>query len=184
MCSKLTNSVFAKFLEHFGLATQSDSFFTVESESDLIVPDIANPINLTGMSQIREINGFELDITTQSIKNISGRTLTMVGDMAVQFEQTGSQQTEFYIYSEYSSDGITWTFNQNSLREVAVVKTGIDYLSIPSLNIGDWEDGGYIRFVFAKDGNGGVLIESTVKTIGGVNMSGHSFIWNMRERQN
>lgn len=183
MCNLPPLSWLEKSIAKLGISTKSDSFFTVESESQLQVPDIANPINLTGMNIIREINGFELDVTTQSIKNISGRTLTMVGDMAVQFEQTGSQQAEFYVYSEYSNDGITWTFNQNSLREVAVVKTGIDYLSIPSLNIGDWEDGGYIRFMFAKEGNGGVLIESPVKTIGGVVMDGHSFIWNMRERQ-
>ena len=122
MCNLPPSSWIIKSLTKLGLATQSDSFFTVESESQLQVPDIANPINLTGMNTIREINGFELDVATQSMKNISGRTLTMVGDMAVQFEQTGSQQTEFYIYSEYSIDGINWTFNQNSLREVAVVK--------------------------------------------------------------
>lgn len=183
MCNLLTKSVFASLLKSFGLSIYNDSFFTVESENELIVPGVSNPAFLDGMTQVRDIKGFELDISTQSIKNISGRTLSMVGTMAVQYEQTGSQDCELYIYSEYSSDGINWNYNPNSLREVVIEKTGIQYTTIPSLNIGNWENGGYIRFKFAKDGNGGILIEEPIKTIDSIDMKGHSFIWTMRELQ-
>ena len=156
--------------------------FTVSSSETLVCPSITTPSILASMSQVREINGFEIDIATMSIKNISGRTLTMVGDVGIQFIQTGAQPAIVHVISEHSDDGINWTYNESSLREESVEKTGIMYMSIPSFNIDDWIDGRYIRFRFAKTGVGGVTLLSPSAVLSGNTVTGQTFVWTMRER--
>lgn len=159
-----------------------DASFSVESNESLACTEITSPTPLTTLSQIKEINGFEIDVSTASVKNVTGRSLTMTGSMAIQIEQTGGQPATLYIASQISDDKINWSYNPKSLRVVEIFKNGIDYITIPSLNIANWNDGQYIRWVFAKDGNGGVLLSQPTQTLGSEVVPGQTFVWTMRER--
>lgn len=157
-----------------------DVSFCVSSTETLVCPVAPTVSRLAGVTQVREIRGFE--IQTDAVKNISGRTVTMVGDIGIQLEQTENQPATLLMASQTSDDGITWTFNPSSLREIYVSKDGIDYISIPSFHIGDWEHNQSVRFVFAKIGPGGVSLLSPTATLDGETTTGQTFIWTMRER--
>lgn len=165
-----------------GLNAYLDASFSVETNETLVCPDVASPGIFTTLNQIKQIRGFEIDQTTASVKNVTGRSVTMTGSMAVQLEQTGNQNATFFIASEKSTDGINWTYNPESLRVQEIAKDGVDYMTIPSLNIGDWNDGEYIRWVFAKTGTGGVTLSQPSQLMGVVNVLGQTFVWSMSER--
>ena len=160
----------------------ADVSFAVKSTETLVVTDIATPVNLTSLSQVDGIRGFEIDVTTASLKNISGRDVVVEGQMAIQITQTGGQPCTLYVNSEISSDGATWTPITESLRSLYVSKSGVDFFSIPSVVPIPWMNGDYIRWVFSKSGTGGVTIAPVTQTIGGTSITGRSFIWGMRER--
>ena len=156
-----------------------NSYFAVQSTDTLIVPDDTAPTFITNItSMLSSESGFTLDATLGAMQNTSGKTLTMVGNMAIQYQQTGVGDTDFWIYSESSTDGTNWTKNVNSLRYFIIDRDGVDYKTILSYIESDWASGTYVRFMFAKDGNTLELTQAS-KTIGLDTILSHSFFWTM-----
>lgn len=165
-----------------GLNPPKNISFAVASLYELICPAIEAPLPIQNLIQIGSINGFEIDIATHSIKNKSNRVLQVVGNASLQCIQTGSNDAVLHIASERSMDGINWVANEYSLRENSIEKTGIGLLTIPSFAVDGWQPNEYIRFIFAKSGNGGITIQSGSGIINGYNIDRFSFYWSMEAR--
>lgn len=166
----------------FGLG---DPYFAVESQEELICPDITlDSSYILNLNVIQDIYGFEVVPEHHAVRNISNRSLNMIGSMAVQAMQTDGQPATLILSSERSSDGgTTWIKNTQSLRENYIIKTGLGYLSIPSYSINSWKHDELIRFTFSKQGNGGVTLSSASRTIDSQTVEGQSFLWEMRARR-
>lgn len=156
--------------------------FSVASLSELICPDISVPIPIQDLIQIGNIYGFEIDVATNSIKNTSNKVLQVVGNASIQCIQTGSQSAVLVIASERSVDGINWVANEYSLRENSIEKTGTEFLTIPSFAVNGLQPNEYVRFIFAKTGNGGITIQAGNKIVNGYNINRFSFYWSMEAR--
>lgn len=156
--------------------------FSVASLDELICPILSAPLPIQDLIQIGNIYGFEIDISTHSIKNKSNRALQVVGNASIQCIQTGSNDAVLHIASERSMDGINWVANEYSLRENSVEKTGIGLLTIPSFAVDGWQPNELIRFIFAKTGNGGITIQSGSGVINGYDIDRFSFYWSMEAR--
>lgn len=172
-----------KTREKKGDLLNAKATFHLKSFDTVVIGDTTASSIMTGLSQIGIIRGFELDVATNSIKNISGRPLQMQGTLAIQVSHSGAQPVNFYVFSERSADGVTWVTNNNSLRENTIAKDGIDYRTIASFTDTPIEDGEYVRFRFARDGAGNATLLSADETIDGVSIDGHSFNWTMTERE-
>lgn len=155
--------------------------FKVRSEVSMAL-DIKTNTKFPVITALPNMEGFEVDVATNSVKNISGRDLDIIGDVAIQVTSTATTDVPVYMYSETSTDGINWTINQSSLRKVKIVKEGTDYISMPSLLITTkWLNGAYNRFRLYKEGAGDVSITPVTDTINGTTVIGHSFIWTIHE---
>lgn len=155
--------------------------FKVRSEVSMSL-DVKTNTKFPVITALPNMVGFEVDVITNSVKNISGRDLDIIGDVAIQVTSTATTDVPVYIYSETSTDGINWTINQSSLRKVKIVKEGTDYISMPSLLITTkWLNGSYNRFRLYKEGAGDVSITPVTDTINGTTAIGHSFIWTIHE---
>lgn len=155
--------------------------FKVNSEETLVLDDVTNPKHFN-LDLVDTPTGFEYEATTQSIRNRSGRSVDMVGMLGVQAIRTGTQDATLYIYSETSSDGVTWIKNSNSLREWVLKKDAVDFLTIPSVTITAWANGDRIRFKFYKAGTGGVTLLTPEQVVQGDTIKGQSMIWFLDEQ--
>lgn len=155
--------------------------FRVRSETSLVLDAKTNSKYIT-MLPLPDMVGFELHTTSNSMKNVSGRDLDIIGTMAVQITTTSTTDIHVYVYSETSVDGVNWTVNSNSLRKIKVVKEGTDYLTVPSLLVNSkWVNGTYNRFRFYKEGAGDVTITAVSDTVNGNTITGNSFLWTIHE---
>ena len=155
--------------------------FKVRSEVSMDL-DVKTNAKFPVISALPDMVGFEVDVTTNSVKNVSGRDLDIIGSVAIQVISTSTVDMPIYMYSESSVDGITWSINQSSLRKVKIVKEGTDYISMPSLLVTTkWVNDTYNRFRLYKEGTGGISIASITDTINGTTVIGHSFIWTIHE---
>ena len=163
------------------ITSLSDASFSLKSNTTIVCPDITSSKELASdFQEIQETRGFE--IVNGTVKNISGRTLTMYGSLEVKYKQTGGQPATFHLASETSMDGVTWTPNTQSYRSVYVTKNGEDILNIDSLNEQDWQDGQYIRWIFGKTGTGGIEISQPSIVWDGQTIYGRALLWTMKER--
>ena len=162
-------------------SADTKTFFSVESKTDLTIPDKATPTFILNLAQINGLNGFTIDAATGSVINTSGRTLTMRGTLAIQYLHTGTTATDFFIYSESSADGITWVKNADSLRKFRIAKDGEDYKTIAAFTETGWTDGTYVRYMFSKTG-GAMNLANLSETFGADTIEGHSFFWTMKEQ--
>lgn len=155
--------------------------FKVRSEVSMDL-DVKTNTKFPVITALPDMVGFEVHTATNSVKNVSGRDLDIIGSVAIQVISTSTVDIPIYMYSETSIDGVTWTINQSSLRKVKIIKEGTDYISIPSLLITTkWLNGTYNRFRLYKEGSGGVSITPVTDTINGTTVIGHSFIWTIHE---
>ena len=174
-------NIFKDIDDNFGEVYETKKYFTVDSDDTFSVPDSTTPSFITGLTQVNGINGFTIDSATGSVRNTSGKDLIMTGNVAMQYTRSGVGDTEFFIYSQKSSDGINWTANTDSLRYLRIDKDGIGYKSIVSFLGTPWANGDYIRFMFGKTGNT-LEFQKLTQTLGGVSVSGHAFFWTMQEQ--
>ena len=155
--------------------------FRVKSDTTLLLSDKTLPKSPVMLS-LPDMEGFELQIASNSIKNVSGRDLDITGSMAIQISSTATADIFVYVYSENSMDGTTWTINQGSLRKIKVVKEGIDYITVPSLLLNSkWMNGQYNRFKFYKEGTGDVSLISVSDIVNSTTINGQSFLWTIHE---
>ena len=170
-----------KVNSNFDELYQTKTFFSVESKTDLTIPDKATPTFILNLAQINGLNGFTIDAATGSVINTSGRTLTMRGTLAIQYLHTGTTVTDFFIYSESSADGTTWVKNADSLRKFRIAKDGEDYKTIAAFTETGWTNGTYVRYMFSKTG-GAMNLANLSETFGADTIEGHSFFWTMKEQ--
>ena len=170
-----------KVNENFTEVYETKKYFTVESDDTFVVPDDTAPSFITGLTQVNGINGFTIDSATGSVRNTSGKDLIMRGNVAMQYTRSGVGDTEFYIYSQKSSDGINWTANTDSLRHLRISKDGIGYKSIVSFLGSPWANNEYVRFMFGKSGNT-LEFQKLTQTLGAESVSSHAFFWTMQEQ--
>lgn len=155
--------------------------FKVRSEVSMDL-DVKTNTKFPVITALPDMVGFEVHTATNSVKNVSGRDLDIIGSVAIQITSTSTVDMLVYMYSETSIDGVTWTINQSSLRKVKIVKEGTDYITMPSLLVTTkWINGTYNRFRLYKEGAGGVSITPVTDTINGTTVIGHSFIWTIHE---
>ena len=155
--------------------------FKVRSEATLTLADKTDT-KFPVITALPDMVGFEVHNASNSVKNISGRDLDIIGSMAVQITTTSTTDIPVYVYSETSTDGINFTINLGSLRKIKVVKEGTDYLTVPSLlTTTRWVNGTYIRFRFYKEGSGSVTITSVTDTVNGNTLTGNAFLWTLHE---
>lgn len=155
--------------------------FKVKSDSSLLL-DVKTNTKNPNLVELPNMVGFQVNLTYNSIKNVSGRDLDVIGTMAVQVTTTSTTDVSLYMYSEYSLDGITWTPNVGSLREIKVNKEGVDYITVPSLLLNTkWLNNSHIRFKFYKEGTGDLTIAPITDTVNGNSISGSSFVWTIHE---
>lgn len=155
--------------------------FRVKSDNTLLLSDKTLPKSPV-MIGLPDMVGFEEHITSNSIKNVSGRDLDITGSMAIQISSTATADIFIYVYSENSMDGTTWNINQGSLRKIKVVKEGIDYITVPSLLLNSkWLNGQYNRFKFYKEGTGDISLISVSDIVGTNTINGQAFLWTIHE---
>ena len=155
--------------------------FKVKSDSSLLL-DVKTNTKNPNLVELPNMVGFQVNLTYNSIKNVSGRDLDVIGTMAVQVNTTSTTDVFLYMYSESSLDGITWTPNVGSLREVKVNKAGVDYITVSSLLLNTkWLNNSHIRFKFYKEGTGDLTIVPITDTVNGNSISGSSFVWAIHE---
>jgi hypothetical protein len=165
------------------LAAYHDASFNVKSNTTIVCPDIATSTAVASdFIEIRESRGFEIDSINATVKNISGRTLTMYGSLELSIEQTGGQPSTLHIASQKSTDGVNWEFIQDSYRAIYIAKDGVDIINLDSVNEFDWTHGMYTRWVFAKSGSGGVSIKQPSIAWSAETVLGRAIVWKMRER--
>lgn len=104
------------------------------------------------LDNIASGQGFEIDSTIGAYKNISGRAIDAVfGVVSVHVVSSTSSESKLYFFSETSADGVVWTKNADSARQVLVVGNDENYTS-KSSQFFSIPIGGYIRFRFYSDG--------------------------------
>lgn len=159
----------------------SRATFTVESDDTFSVPIDTAPANMTGLTSTGTLTGVTVDTATGSVINSSGRSLNMTGTLAFQLERNSTGDVTLWFYSESSSDGISWTKNSNSLREIVVVRDGVDYKSGFSFTQSAWASGDYLRFKFGCSSASKLEFLQRSKVFEGDTVLSHSLIWNMSE---
>ena len=127
--------------------------------------------------------GFELDVTHQAIRNVTGKNLDRCeGWLTLQSYRTGGgPAVTVNVYSEHSNDnGVTWVFNENSVRTYELAFDGEGYKTIRSF-YNNWPNDEMIRFGFMVVGGNAEFHASdfTHPTYG--TKTGITCIWDMRE---
>ena len=157
------------------------SKFKVKSISALSLDLKANPKSPV-LTALPEMVGFELNTVTNSIKNVSGRDVDIIGTMSIQITTASTSGVVVYAYSETSVDGVNWTINGESLRKTKLDKDGTDYVTFPSMLIASkWINGAWIRFKFYKEGAGDATLNTVSDTVNGNSVTGNSFVWTLHE---
>lgn len=163
--------------------TVHPSFIVASSDTIPISTDAANPSVFTGLAAIGDLNGFELDVVTGSLKNVTGRTIgNIAGAIAFQPAYTGSgfNTTVLHLCSQKSTDGIAWTNIPGGLREMEMNTVDDTFKTVLSFT-SNWLDGEYIRFVMYEDGTGDISLIPPSDTIAGQAATGRSLVWNLIE---
>lgn len=157
------------------------SKFKVKSISSLSLDLKTNPKSPI-LTSLPDMVGFEISTGTNSIKNVSGRDIDIIGTMSIQISTTSTSGVVIYAYSETSTDGVTWSMNAESLRKTKLDKDGTDYVTFPSMLISNkWVNGTWIRFRFYREGSGDATLNTVSDTVNGNSITGSSFLWALHE---
>ena len=162
-------------------AKQHFSLVSVQTVAIGIDPDA--PSFLTGFAIDENSIGFELTASTGAVKNVSGRLLKgCSGTISFQPNKGLGGTTVLHLWSERSSDGITWASNPNSLRSIEISNSGETFKTSFS-GVRDWEEGEYVRFRSYAFSGGTIDFESPTDTVlSGEVISGASVLWELVER--
>lgn len=123
------------------------------------------------------------DAATGAVQNTSGRTISSLsGTVNFQPDKSGGGTAIFYLVSERSPDGVTWTPNSNSLRVFEVNSSSETFSTKLSLLL-NWVDGEWVRFKAYTAGGGSITLEPPSQTIDGDLYTGPSFVWTLIETE-
>lgn len=158
-------------------------FFASTLETVTINDSPTAPSFFTDLELNPNSKGFELTPATGAIRNVSGRLLkACVGSISFQPNKGVGGVTLLHLWSERSSDGVTWTQNENSLRSIEISNSGETFKTSISA-VGDLADGEYTRFrCYALSGGAIDFVSPTDTVLGGEVIRGASIIWELSER--
>ena len=123
---------------------------------------------------------FQLEADVGGVRNISGRTLVVnEGLVSMHLTSTNVSNKLIRIFSERSTDKITWTKNADSGRQTSISSNTEDYGS-KSSEAFNWLPNEVIRFkVFADGAN--VSLTPASFLADGDTVTGPSFRWKLKE---
>ncbi len=158
------------------------TYFSVLSKTSISVSgDNDNPSYFEDIILIKA-GGFEIsDALTGAVKNISGRTIELMkGTVSFNPDNVGGGSPEFYLFSERSEDGITWTLNADSLRPIEISNNSETFRTVVSTVV-DLPNNYHLRFRMFTD-TGSVNFDPTAANVlGGQTITGPSVDWNLNE---
>ena len=156
------------------------SFIVATSDTIPISNDPDASSFFTGLAAINGIDGFEVDLASGSVRNISGRTLSvMSGTVSTQPSKTGGAATILDLFSETSTDLITWTKNANSARTYTITNTGQSFRTTVSF-VNGWANNEYVRFKFFAD-DSTLSFTPTSIVADGDTINSYSAVWALTE---
>ena len=155
--------------------------FIVATKDTIPVPNDPNASGFfTGYASINSISGFEVDAVSGSVRNVSGRTIgQMGGTISFSPSKSGGTTSELDIFSERSSDKITWTKNINSARSYQITNTGQSFRTTVSF-ITNWQNNEYVRFKFFSDSST-LSFASSAIVADGDSIDSYSSVWDLIE---
>lgn len=114
-------------------------------------------------------------------KNNSTRTLTMEGVVITQMGAGTGGEAVVVLFSERSSDGITWVVNDNSLREGRIPNATPDSRTYPA-GISEWQPGHYARFRIANKSSSSANLARPTEIVNNADsVGGFSFYFQLNE---
>lgn len=155
-----------------GFLATSDDTITVSLDPN--APSFLTGFNFDGSDE------FELfDAATGAVKNVSGRTLTVLGTISYNPNKIGGGVALLQTLSESSFDeGSSYSVNVGSLRPVEINNSGESFKTIVSF-LAAWAPNQIVRFRVFEDSNTATNIEpSSTSALGGT-VTGHSVIWTL-----
>lgn len=162
---------------------ENRSFFLVTSDEEITInEDNDSPSFLSNIELENDSGDFELTSSTGSIKNISGRNIKLLtGSISFQPNKGGGLTSVMHLWSERSSDGITWTQNSHSLRVIEISNSGETFKTNVSY-INNFLNQEHIRFrAYIYSGGSVTLVPPTDTVLNGNVIKGHSVIWKLKE---
>lgn len=157
-------------------------FLVASSDVVPIGTDNLAPDKFSGLALLTTNQNFISNETLGAVQNISGRTLkSLSGSISFQPTRTGGGAfSQIYLWSERSTDGVNWTLNNHTLRQIPVPNDGETFKTAVSLTIG-WHNLEFIRFKFYNGGGGVVTFTPSTTTVDNGVIEGYSVIWEMGE---
>jgi hypothetical protein len=156
------------------------SFIVATTDSIPISSDPDASSFFTGLTAINGIDGFEINVASGSVRNVSGKTLNaMSGTISTQPSKTGGTTTELDLFSERSTDLVNWTKNANSARSYQITNTGQSFRTTVSF-IESWANNEYVRFKFFA-GDNTLSFEPTSIIADGDTVNSYSAVWALTE---
>lgn len=156
--------------------------FLVASSDSISVSNDPNASSFfTGLAGLGDNQGFTVDAATGSVINTSGRNIAKVtGQISIQPTKSGGSVTLLSVFSEKSTDGVSWTKNANSARTYDLSNTGESFKTSASFTL-NWSNGEYLRFrMFANDAT--ISLEPPSVVADSVTIEGYSVVWELEEK--
>lgn len=184
---KLHNFGTGRYIKRTQITDSSEisvkSKFAIVSEDEITIGDSSNASIMPGFYIVNTPIGFELEESTSSMINISGRDVELtLGTLALHAIQTsGSGSALMQVYSETSADGVTWEYNPINLRQKTFRNDEINFWSMSSGMI-NWKNGWRVRFRFFTDSNSDIMLKAPTTVVNGTTIKGLSVVWTMEEQ--
>jgi len=159
----------------------SKKHFVVATADNIAVSSDSNATSFfTGLVELNGIEGFEIHVPSGSVKNVTGKTMAeMTGTISTQPSKSGGNSSVLSLYSERSTDLVTWTKNVNSARIYTIVNAGQSFRTTVSF-VSDWVDGEYLRFKFFAD-DATISFDPASIVADGDTVNSYSAVWNLLE---
>ena len=139
----------------------------------------ASPSDLLFLSTIGAAVGLELDPADGSIRNLTGRTITLTGAISMQTNVVSGSSPELQLASARSADKINWTYNADSHREFEVATDAETVLNTTSFFV-DVAPNDYIKFTCYTN-SGSLEFINRSEPFEGQSVSGFTILWQLRE---
>lgn len=158
-----------------GASFFASSVTTINIGTDSVNPSFLGPLTLDSATGITLT-----DAATGTVRNDSGRVITMTGSINYNPNVTGGGTTTLNLVSERSLDnGVTWAGNLESRRSMEINNTSESFGTKLSLIL-NWQPNQLLRFRAWVD-TGSITLESTSATALGQTFTSPSVVWELSE---
>lgn len=161
------------------------SSFRIKSSDTYVISADANAPTFLTTGFVQEDGiapvGWEIDVATGGMKNVSGRTMAYNGGVySFHASNVNASSRILYIFSEVSTDGgSTWTRNNDSAREQTISGTTAVFSTKQSEAL-QVPDQAIVRFGFYASATG-VTFGPVVASPYSETVTGPSFRWRLTE---